>query len=359
MTGKTVFSLSALALLITGAALYAGPLDPPAGPVTSTAKTLGEVEPRIAVNATNTVGDANSLLRISQPGSYYLTGNITGVAAKHGIKIDASGVTLDLNGFSLIGIAGSLDGINIPTFRENVVIRNGHIRGWSESGIEGRIDAGRIEHITAVDNGAWGIDNTSASLTTHISSCETLTNGALVAASGGIRSGTASLITDCLAVSNATIGISAGASSTVRGCVSRTNGTNGIVVSSTSVVTNCSVVANTGNGIEVTGGCRIVGNTCVTNRNATGTGAGIRAISNDSLIEGNVCNDANRGIEVGGFGNIIIRNYCSGNTTDWFIAGNNVVGPILDRRAPAAAAINGFSFVGSLGTTDPNANFSY
>ena len=51
-------------------------LDPPVGPITSTFKTLTEVEPRIAINATNTPGDADSIYIISQPGSYYMTGNI-------------------------------------------------------------------------------------------------------------------------------------------------------------------------------------------------------------------------------------------------------------------------------------------
>ena len=106
---RTVLSLAALALLITGGLLYAGPLNPPAGPVTSTYKTLTEVEPRIAINATNTPGDAigdpsPSLFKITQPGSYYLTGNITGVEDTHGIEIVASGVTLDLNGFDLLGV---------------------------------------------------------------------------------------------------------------------------------------------------------------------------------------------------------------------------------------------------------------
>ena len=55
-------------------------------------------EPRIAINTASTPGDADSVFRITQPGSYYLTGNTSGVAAKHGIEIDASDVTLDLMG---------------------------------------------------------------------------------------------------------------------------------------------------------------------------------------------------------------------------------------------------------------------
>jgi hypothetical protein len=57
--------------------------------------------------------------------------------------------------------------------------------------------------------------------------------------------------------------------------------------------------------------------------------------------------------------NIIIRNTCSGNTINWVIAANNVVGPILDRTAPASAAISGNSAPDSTGSPHPNANFTY
>src|SRR5690606_25957259 len=70
-----------LAAVITSvlalAPVVAGPVNPPAGPVAPTHKTLTEVEPRIAVNAANTPGASGAMYVISQPGSYYLTGNIT------------------------------------------------------------------------------------------------------------------------------------------------------------------------------------------------------------------------------------------------------------------------------------------
>ena len=356
-SARTVLSLSALAMLTTGALLYAGPLDPPVGPVTGTYKTLTEVEPRIAVSEINTPGDGDSLFRISQPGSYYLTGNITGAAAKHGIQIDVSGVTLDLNGFMLVGVAGSLDGINTPGFRDNVVIRNGHVRLWGESGIETRIDSGRIEHITAVGNGAWGIDNSpSGTFTTHIVSCETESNGTLVALSGGIRGGSASIITECVAFNNTNNGITAGNGSLVTGCLSRANSNDGIFVSPNSTVTACSSIANTGDGIELISDCRVEGNTCISNGLGAGDGAGIHATSVDNRIEGNACHDSDRGIDVDSAGNIIIRNTCSGNTNNWDVVAGNV---ILVVNAATAAAVTGNSGGVSPGSTDPNANFTY
>ena len=56
-------------------------------------------------------GDANAVFVISQPGSYCLGSNVVGVAGKNGIKIDADNVTLDLAGFGVLGVGGSLSGI--------------------------------------------------------------------------------------------------------------------------------------------------------------------------------------------------------------------------------------------------------
>jgi len=108
----------------------------------------------------------------------------------------------------------------------------------------------------------------------------------------------------------------------------------------------------------VTSGCVVLANTCSFNGNG-GDGAGIHATGSDNRIEGNNCTVADRGIDVDVAGNIIIKNTCAGNTINWVIAANNVVGPILDRRAPASAAISGNSAPSSLGSTDPNANFTY
>ena len=90
----------------------AGPLDPPAGPVAPTYKTLTEVEPRIAINAVNTPGGVDSVYRITEPGSYYLTGNVQGVDGKSCIELMTGNVTIDLSGFELLqgerGIANSV-----------------------------------------------------------------------------------------------------------------------------------------------------------------------------------------------------------------------------------------------------------
>jgi hypothetical protein len=289
----------------------AGPLNPPAGSVSSTFKTLGEVEPRIAVNATNTPGDNDgtpSLLKISQPGSYYLTGNITGVAGKHGIEIASGGVTLDLNGFTVQSVAGSgtLDGISSQT-SESVRIMNGSVKGWGGTGI-----------------------NLFASTNAVVTDVRVLDNGAY-----GIRGSNRTIIRNCVASGNASAGLR-----TISG----------------GVIEGCSAVMNGTNGIEVLSECLVRGNQCFSNGNV-GDGAGIRVFSNNNRVEGNSCIGADRGVEVTAAGNLIIRNSRSGNTVNWVIAAGNAYGAII--ATPAGAAVNGNSASSALGTTDANANFSY
>ena len=57
--------------------------------------------------------------------------------------------------------------------------------------------------------------------------------------------------------------------------------------------------------------------------------------------------------------NIVIKNTCSGNTTNWDIVASNYYGPIIDRTGVVTAAVVGSAAASSLGSTDANANFSY
>ncbi len=73
---------------------------------------------------------------ISAQGSYYLTASLTAIGSSGGITISASNVTLDLNGFALVGGgSGNVTGINVPAAQKNILIRNGTVRGWTNGGI--------------------------------------------------------------------------------------------------------------------------------------------------------------------------------------------------------------------------------
>ena len=118
--------VAAIALLLTcnlqpPALLAQGSLTPP-GPPALTMKTLQQVEPRVPISS--------APFTISQPGSYYLTTNLT-VSGGNAITIAANGVTLDLNGFTIASTAPSATGygIYINSGLRDIAIQNGHIQG--------------------------------------------------------------------------------------------------------------------------------------------------------------------------------------------------------------------------------------
>src|SRR5260370_25850597 len=100
----------------------------PSGPPGPTFKTLQQVEPRTPISALP--------FPIGSPGSYYLTTNLTGVAGSNGITIAASGVTLDLRRFALIGVAGSKAGISVSSDQTTLALFNGALRSWVGEGID-------------------------------------------------------------------------------------------------------------------------------------------------------------------------------------------------------------------------------
>ena len=129
MKTKSLIHLTTALLLSTlnsqlSTAHAQGSLTPPGAPA-PTMKTLAQIEPRTAI--TNTA----SAVTISQPGSYYLTGNLT-VSSGNAITIATNGVTLDLNGFTISSTAASAAGNGIllsGSNPRNLTILNGFIQG--------------------------------------------------------------------------------------------------------------------------------------------------------------------------------------------------------------------------------------
>ena len=109
---------------------------------------------------------------ISEPGSYILTGNLT-VPDENttAIRVQADHVTVDLNGFAIIGPVqckaengsvscsaqgngnGVLAGAEVL---QSTVVRNGSVRGMGFTGVT--IAVGRVEGVRALENGDHGIN---------------------------------------------------------------------------------------------------------------------------------------------------------------------------------------------------------
>lgn len=351
-----------IAVLIV-AATHAGPLNPPAGPVAPTYKTLAEIEPRVAVQSL--AGDATALFVISQPGSYYLTGNVAGVAGKSGIRIAASDVTLDLMGFTLVGpgIGSQQSGVHVPlvgaTTSTNITVRNGALRNWTY-GVNGEYaDNARLERLSTAGNSdglrlsRGGLitdcvsdgdaDGIETSGHTQVSRC-VIRNST---ANGIVVNTDQSLVTDCLVINPGNTGIVCGGAGIVSRCAVESATFYGIQLTSFGgQVSDCTSYGNGFHGIVVGTGATVVGNTCRLNGGAVADGSGVYVQGADCRIEANNLLSNDRGITTLVAGSLAIRNSTSGNATAYSFAAGTVAGPTV-----TSATI--------LTSTNPHANYDF
>jgi hypothetical protein len=138
------------------------------------------------------------------PGSYVLVRNLVdNRAGFDAVEVTASDVTIDMQGFSIIGSSGTGIGIN-ATGVSNVVIRNGIITGMGGGAIVTGTNA-NISGITASGNSTAGITNPpsiQAGNGSNISN-NTVTTGN----TGGIGCALACLVRGNVLQSNAGVGI--------------------------------------------------------------------------------------------------------------------------------------------------------
>jgi len=290
----TAFTLSAIGASMT----FAGPLDPPPGPIQPTMKTLTEVEPRTAINSTNTPGDSDSAFRITESGSYYLAQNfsILGFLSDlHAIEIAANNVTIDLNGFTLTGLSGTLNGIRTDgSGHHNIVIKNGTIQSF----------------LTGIAlNGADSTEITVEDVS--VLNCDTI--------GIAIRSGR---VSDCIVKDSGGTGVIASSNSFVETCTIENSGSDGINAGIGSIIRDNIVRNNFNDGIRVASRCIIRDNLVSGNGLATGIKAGIQIYGGDSLIQSNVVVGNEFGLRSSTV-SIFAQNIVSNNVIDIDISGAN------------------------------------
>ena len=244
-----------------------GPLSPP-GPPDATMRSLDELETRIPIDSVP--------ITIDQPGSYYLTGNLD-ADSDSGIQITASGVSIDMMGFTLSG-SGTY-GIEVlgpnGSYLSHAIIRNGQINGFGSALRLNRCVGALVERMHLRGAGNYGLIISATG------------------ASGSVSEG--NIIRDCMIVDNLTRGLAVRA------------GSGGSVANGNRI--ERSVIANNlGTGIEISAANNAeVRNNVIYNCTVTGNGFGVSSwyaidLFGSGLIEGNriesstITDNASRGI---------------------------------------------------------------
>lgn len=280
-----------------------GPLSPTAAPA-PTMKTLQQIEPRTPISALPAT--------ITASGSYYVTTNLTGVAGStNGITILANDVTLDLSGFTLLGVVGSGSGITVPNSVGNLVIRNGVLDSWTQRGVYAASAYNSQFERLRVSNSGFGPDDSAFVVGSNsvvlvctangnsdygfnvgnnctIQDCTANGNGAY-----GFNAPNNCVVSGCIANGNSIDGMSVGINCTVKDCIVSTNGVYGIVASNGCVVADCSASGNLSDGINVENGTVV--RSCASSRNGNN---GITAVNNCTVSDCTASGDITSGISV-------------------------------------------------------------
>ncbi len=268
------------------------------------------------------------MIVIDQPGSYYLTGNIT-APDRTAIQILASDVTLDLNGFALIGenFATAAGVRGAPVFLENIAVVNGSIANFSSPAIEVGADNARFENLRIRDCGL-GILNSGA----YAGVCRG--NSFVGVNDRAISMGEAALVADNqLRYSTAATGqgpaILAGDSSRIEGNTIEYSPGRAIQGGTASLIQGNSVVSPAGDGIAAGPHARVVNNAVRAAGRVTAGSAGIRLLSAfGATVEDNSISGGPVGVLSAG-GAIIVRNRLLDNVTPLQTSPSDLVGPTV------------------------------
>lgn len=316
-----------------------GSLTPPGAPA-ATMKTMEQIEPRIPISSIPAT--------ISQPGSYYLTTNLTAGAGEDGITISAPDVTLDLNGFTLTG-SGTNSGSGIiqsSSFR-NLQIHNGKLVNWAGHSKWAVSATGKNSTIEAVQV-SGGFAGINSGIGARIANCSSSEN-----ISTGITGGHGSSVENCTAFFNNGHGIVGYFKSTIAGCTVYSNKVDGIYALDETTVRNCTAKYNGSDNIQVGSRCLVQHNLCTDSI----SGGGIFVSGNDGRIDSNMLMNGDEGLIVQGVRNLVIRNSAGGNRDNYYIYADNKVALIIEPANCAAISGDSGGGLGGIPAGRPWVNF--
>ena len=247
---------------------------------TATAHTQSTIDNRIPVDELDNCWAA--IYCISEPGYYYLRDSIVVKSSSNlrAIRINSDNVTLDLNGFAIISTTkGTYDGIRVIGNHNNIVIKNGIVRGFGFDGIYAEVaDGSTFKNLRLYDND-----------------------------DDGLNVGDNCLVVDCFARNNGRNGIRANKSNIIRDCTSSYNGWDGFTLFNGTLIYNSISHNNSKQGIEAFYGCRV--EACTVFENSYN---GIRCYSSILCLGNTAYRNGEHGID--GVENILaMNNVCNEN----------------------------------------------
>lgn len=335
---STAIVAAALAASLLAAPAPAGPLTPPPGTPAPTNKTLSDLEPRIALSAANTPGDADHVFIIDEPGSYYLTENLVVPAGMSGVRLETNFINLDLNGFTINGsftnaVSGiiidtsdatiangtvesfSAAGITTASNRSNITIRDMLVRNTGADGIFISGSVAVVERVTVLLPGGNGI--TCNGRSAYVVDCYVSNAGG-----SGIFTDDESIITRNRVSASAGANIRAGNASLVYEN-NVTGGSTGIESAALSYIYNNSIRFAADNGIFVQANAYVRNNSVLQSLN------GIRASNSHNFIDSNFVFACDTGIDASNSTNTVVRNTSINNFTADYDLGSALRGPII------------------------------
>lgn len=324
-------------------------------------KTLMQLAPRTPLSSTPYI--------ITESGSYYLTTNL--VSTGHGIIVQADHVSIDLMGFTVSGDDSNgdyglyLDGDSDRPVRD-VTVCNGTFEHFYYGVRMEHARQNRLENLQIVRCASSGIifigANGSLCTGNRVAACTITDNvgyGIFLSGNGGHVDG--NIVEDCTICDNHSNGIQLYGNSGVcsgnriQGCSLRTNGGYGIALSTASntVIQACSVCNQAGTGIRIesSSGDNAVQD-CLIAKNG---GYGIYCYSGGgNRVDQNFITENGSSSDFGIYTatsqkNLIIRNICIGQNSNFSISASDTYGPIVTDTG--ALATNGAA-------AHPWANFS-
>ena len=188
-------------------------------------------EGRIQLSQSSVATSGVTGITISSPGSYVLVENLViSNAFMTGIEVDADDVTIDLNGFVLMGPgANAGDGIRQTVGYNSATLRNGTLSSWK---------ANALSPVWAVEMS--GDNNLIQNVTVRDSDL-------------GIRVGDGAIVADCLLADNIGVGEGSGIQAaggtrivdcTIKGTDSSTSNTVAISTRDAGVISGCAIYDN-------------------------------------------------------------------------------------------------------------------